>query len=76
MEDFPQRRFLLVGDSGELDPEIYGEIARMQGARIEGIVIRDVTQESREAPRYAAAFEGVDPAAWHLWRDGQPWPLR
>lgn len=76
MEDFPQRRFLLVGDSGELDPEIYGEVARKQGGRIEGIVIRDVTGEGRDSARYAAAFEGVDPAAWHLLRDGQPWPVR
>ena len=76
MEDFPQRRFLLVGDSGELDPEIYGEVARKQGSRIEGIVIRDVTAEGRDAARYAAAFEGVDPATWHILRDGQPWPIR
>ncbi|MFC5609768.1 phosphatidate phosphatase App1 family protein [Variovorax soli] len=75
MEDFPQRRFLLVGDSGELDPEIYGDVARRHASRIEGIVIRDVTAEGRDAARYAAAFEGVDPAAWHILRDGQPWPL-
>lgn len=75
MEDFPQRRFLLIGDSGELDPEIYGEVARRQGHRIEGIVIRDVTNQGRDAARYAAAFDGVDPAAWHILRDGQPWPL-
>ncbi|HYP69964.1 MAG TPA: phosphatase domain-containing protein [Variovorax sp.] len=75
MEDFPQRRFLLIGDSGELDPEIYGEVARKQGNRIEGIVIRDVTGEDRDAARYAGAFEGVNPATWHILRDGQPWPL-
>ncbi|MBS0344592.1 MAG: DUF2183 domain-containing protein, partial [Proteobacteria bacterium] len=68
MEDFPQRRFLLVGDSGELDPEIYGEVARKQGSRIEGIVIRDVSGEDREAARYATAFEGVNPASWHILR--------
>ena len=76
MEDFPQRRFLLVGDSGELDPEIYGEVARKQGSRIEGIVIRDVTAEGRDAARHTAAFAGVDPAIWHILRGGQPWPLR
>ena len=75
MEDFPQRRFLLVGDSGELDPEIYGEVARTKPERVEGIVIRDVTAENRDAPRYAGAFEGVDPARWHIVRDGRPWPL-
>ena len=28
MADFPGRRFLLVGDSGERDPEVYAEVAR------------------------------------------------
>lgn len=74
MEDFPQRRFLLVGDSGELDPEIYGEVARKRASQVEGILIRDVTAESRDAARYAGAFEGVDPAAWDILRDGEPWP--
>jgi hypothetical protein len=76
MEDFPQRRFLLVGDSGELDPEIYGEVARANAGRIEAVVIRDATGEGRDATRYASAFQGVDPASWHILRDGEGWPLR
>jgi phosphatidate phosphatase APP1 len=59
VEDFPLRRFLLIGDSGELDPEIYGEVARTRPERVEGVVIRDVTGEGRDAARYARAFEGV-----------------
>jgi phosphatidate phosphatase APP1 len=27
MDDFPERRSWLVGTPGELDPEIYGEVA-------------------------------------------------
>src|SRR5690606_35234726 len=27
-KDFPERKFVLVGDSGERDPEVYGEIYR------------------------------------------------
>jgi hypothetical protein len=75
MEDFPERRFLLIGDSGELDPEIYGEVARTRPERVEGVVIRDVTAEGRDAPRYSSAFEGVDPARWHILKDGEAWPL-
>ena len=75
MEDFPQRRFLLVGDSGELDPEIYGEVMRKHPDRIEGVVIRDVTGEDRGAPRHAEAFQGTDPSRWHILRDGDAWPL-
>ncbi|HSV60295.1 MAG TPA: App1 family protein [Variovorax sp.] len=75
MDDFPERRFLLVGDSGELDPEIYGEVARTQAQRVEGIVIRDVSSEARDAPRYASAFEGVAAESWHILQDGGAWPL-
>ena len=75
VEDFPQRRFLLIGDSGELDPEIYGEVARTRPERVEGVVIRDVTGEGRDAARYASAFEGVAPARWHIFRDDGAWPL-
>ena len=75
MEDFPLRRFLLIGDSGELDPEIYGEVARTRPERVEGVVIRDVTGEGRNAARYASAFEGVAPERWHIFRDGGAWPL-
>ncbi|MEJ8821087.1 App1 family protein [Variovorax humicola] len=73
MEDFPRRRFLLVGDSGESDPETYAELARRHPERVVAIVIRDVTQEGRESPRYASAFEDVDPARWHVLTDGA-WP--
>jgi len=75
MDDFPERRFLLVGDSGELDPEIYGEVARTRPERVEAVVIRDVTAEGRDAPRYSSAFAGVEPARWHILKDGEAWPL-
>jgi len=32
-KDFPARQFLLIGDSGERDPEIYGRLARTFPAR-------------------------------------------
>jgi phosphatidate phosphatase APP1 len=40
--DFPGRRFLLVGDSGERDPEVYASIARRRPAQVAGILIRQV----------------------------------
>ena len=47
MTDFPGRRFLLVGDSGERDPEIYAAVARRRPEQVAGIAIRLV--ESRAA---------------------------
>ncbi|KAI1653209.1 hypothetical protein F4813DRAFT_383418 [Daldinia decipiens] len=43
MRDFPERKFLLVGDSGEADLEVYTELAVSHPGRILAIFIRDVT---------------------------------
>ncbi|KAI2636546.1 actin patch protein 1 [Hypomontagnella submonticulosa] len=43
MKDFPERRFLLVGDSGEADLEVYTELVITNPGRIVAIFIRDVT---------------------------------
>lgn len=40
--------FVLVGDSGQHDPEIYTEIVRRHPHRILAIYIRDVTREERD----------------------------
>ncbi|KAI1822525.1 hypothetical protein F4861DRAFT_540911 [Xylaria intraflava] len=47
MHDFPERRFLLVGDSGEADLEVYTELAVLNPGRIKAIFIRDVTTPER-----------------------------
>ncbi|KAI0503116.1 actin patch protein 1 [Xylaria bambusicola] len=47
MHDFPERKFLLVGDSGEADLEVYTELAVANPGRIKGIFIRDVTTPER-----------------------------
>jgi phosphatidate phosphatase APP1 len=66
MESFPQRRFVLVGDSGEQDPEVYGELARLKGAQVVHIFIRDVTGEPRGAERYQKAFRDLPESIWTL----------
>ncbi|KAL2164032.1 hypothetical protein VTH06DRAFT_3246 [Thermothelomyces fergusii] len=43
IRDFPDRKFLLVGDSGEADLEVYTELAVAHPGRILAIFIRDVT---------------------------------
>lgn len=43
MRDFPERKFILVGDSGEADLEVYTDIVIANPGRILGIFIRDVT---------------------------------
>ena len=43
MRRFPERRFVLIGDSGEQDPEIYRRVQSLSRAQVQEIVIRDVT---------------------------------
>lgn len=43
LRDFPGRKFVLVGDSGEQDLELYTEIAIQFRGQVLGIFIRDVT---------------------------------
>ena len=50
MKDFPSRKFLLVGDSGEADLEVYTELALANPGRVLAIFIRDVT--TPEEPGY------------------------
>lgn len=64
LQDFPKRRFLLFGDSGERDPELYGEFARKHPKQITGIFIRNVTQEQPDGERFRKAFREVDRSRW------------
>jgi hypothetical protein len=69
LESYPRRRFILIGDSGEKDPEAYGALARKHPGQVERILIRDVTEEGPEAPRYQRAFAGLPPGTWSVFRD-------
>jgi len=45
---YPDLKFVLIGDSGEKDPEIYAEVVRRHPGRVLGVYIRDVTEASRD----------------------------
>ena len=49
---YPKRRFILIGDSGEQDPEIYAMIAKERGAQVVAIFIRNVTREDMQNVRF------------------------
>ncbi len=69
LRQFPKRRFILVGDSGERDPEIYGALARKFPEQVHRIFIRDVTGEDAKAARYEAAFRDVLVEKWRVFRE-------
>jgi phosphatidate phosphatase APP1 len=48
LNHYPDLPFILIGDSGQKDPEIYTAIAREYPGRIATIYIRDVSSDSRD----------------------------
>lgn len=75
LRDYPHRRFCLVGDSGERDPEIYALIARKHPSRIACIYIRNVTDEASDGPRFGDVFKDVSPERWRLFTDPSELPV-
>jgi phosphatidate phosphatase APP1 len=68
----PGHRFVLVGDSGEKDPEFFTALRTEVGERIAAVLVRRVTPEPRDAPRFAGmiVFDEAEEAADALSRLG------
>ena len=63
MEDFPQLRWVLVGDDGQHDPDIYAETAAEHPGRVEAVLIRRLSLGEQVA-RYGhldAKAQGAGP---------------
>lgn len=63
MARWPKRHVVLVGDSGERDPEVYATIVSEFADRVDAVFIRNVTAEAQSAPRYARLFANPGAAA-------------
>jgi hypothetical protein len=50
MRHFPGRSFVLIGDSGEHDPEVYAHVRKEFGAQVQEIRIRDVIDDRTNNP--------------------------
>jgi phosphatidate phosphatase APP1 len=66
LQRFPLRKFVLIGDSGEYDPEIYGALARKFPQQIAAIHIRRVHGTKNSPERMAKAFRGTPTSLWFL----------
>ncbi len=69
LESYRGRRFILIGDSGEQDPEVYADMARKHPEQIVRIYIRNVTKASPQDERFKKVFDGVSSAKWELFTD-------
>jgi phosphatidate phosphatase APP1 len=54
--------FILIGDSGETDPENYGMLARKYPRQVDRILIRSVTEDPQD--RFIRAFRDVPRSKW------------
>jgi hypothetical protein len=69
IEWYPDREFILVGDTGERDPEIYGDIARRYPERVRLILLRNVTELSADSERLQEAMREVPADRWRLFSE-------
>ncbi len=69
LQRYPRRKFILIGDSGEQDPEVYGDIARRYPAQIFKVLIRNADGSDDGDERYQTAFGGIAREKWLLFDD-------
>ena len=65
---------MLVGDSGERDPEIYGDLARRHPKSVSQIFIRNVTDEVLTNLRMVTAFQGLTEQGCVLFKTAEELP--
>ena len=60
LDTYPDMPFLLIGDSGQEDPEIYREVVARHPGQIRGIYIRSVTDQAARRDAIARLAAEVD----------------
>ena len=70
----PGSSFVLVGDSGEDDPEVLGRIAAQFPRNVRHVFIRNVTPRQPPA-RLAAAFALLPHASWQIFTAARQLPM-
>lgn len=71
IRDFPERSFVLIGDTGEQDPEIYAALARAHPDRVRMILLRDVATDGGTNLRLQREMHGIPAAKWLLFSDAE-----
>jgi phosphatidate phosphatase APP1 len=66
LQAYPERRFVLIGDNGEHDPEIYAALMHAYPSQIKRIYIRNVTRVLRSDAHLQATFADIAPDRWQL----------
>lgn len=69
LRDYPKRRFLLFGDSGEQDPEVYADLAHRYPDRVVAVLIRDTGVVRHGKTAFADVFSLLAPQVWRVFSD-------
>lgn len=65
--EYPERVFVLVGDTGEQDPEIFGALAREFPKQVLRVFIRESQTPPADAKRLETAFDKLPREVWHVY---------
>lgn len=66
IQRYPQHRFVLIGDSGEKDPEVYAQIYSEFSDSIQKILIRKVSDSDLSDDRMSTIFKKAPKEKWLL----------
>jgi len=69
LQTYPERKFVLVGDSGEQDPEVYAALMHKYPGQVLKAYIRNVTDETAGNERFSTVFDGICTESWLLFDD-------
>lgn len=74
IEQYPRRRFVLIGDSGEEDPEVYAELAGRFPHRVTSVHIRNVTGAALDDARFRPLTRQSNAPPWQLFSHAHELP--
>ena len=68
IERYPQHQFILIGDSGEHDPDVYAEIYKQFPNSIKSIQIRAVDGSDLSDARFTETFKAIPRSLWQVFK--------
>ncbi|PPQ66437.1 hypothetical protein CVT24_007203 [Panaeolus cyanescens] len=66
---YPKKKWMMIGDSTQKDPEVYGRISNLFPDMLLCAWIRQVDNADNTPERFAKAFEGVPRSKWRVYTD-------
>ncbi len=73
---FPRRRYILVGDSGESDPEVYADVAARFPGRVKAVYIRDAGNLKERKKALMKLSRGLSGVRFRFFKTGRELPLK